>query len=701
MASLSEFPAETRMSSAAKITVLALAYCLVVQNYASYIVVGLAGMSFILGAIASRYLVTKPLTTFGALLLSSSWLISFYLLSECFDSYGAVGELWNAKTLIQIVDTCRFVGLGGASAFTLRFLSYRFRYGGIGEIVFSMTAASALLVEHRNHALDRPRFLADWALIQGLNPYDLILAAGILALVLTMILALRQRFTRSVVLGIMILLLASGVAFWFRDHIEVKSSLDDLLSSQSDKSDKGNGGASDRLSRNEPPQPVAVALLHSEFRSPDYILHFRQQALSFYDGTRFSTEPVPRFDTDLIQDFPGQTPQTRPDNTEPGYRTQVDASMFLLTNHPQPFALSNASAITQRPNPSPRRFVAAYDATSRVLHVPIKRLLGRASVPASWSDEKRKHYLTGPEDPRFKSLAQELAEEVDLRHHGDVILSSLAVKRYLEKNGYYTLSEKHLGAKDPAASFLFGNLKGYCVHFAHSAVALLRSLGVASRVALGYAVDLRARGEGSALVIMGDTAHAWPEIHIEGIGWIPFDIYPERSDEPPTELVQQSLESIFGELARDDAVNSELVSAARRTWYARLRVYGKALLLTLLGLLFCLYGGLFIRRLYLRRTHASVRQQYRFALDALSDLGYRRQPEETRIEFAERLNNICPSILAMTRTFQSHVYGNNEVSDAIAHRTLMKQFTTEVKTTTPFYLRLYAFLNPIGWLRTR
>ena len=88
-----------------------------------------------------------------------------------------------------------------------------------------------------------------------------------------------------------------------------------------------------------------------------------------------------------------------------------------------------------------------------------------------------------------------------------MILSSLAVKRYLEKNGYYTLSEKHLGAKDPAASFLFGNLRGYCVHFAHSAVALLRSLGVASRVALGYAVDLRARGDGSALVIMGDTAH--------------------------------------------------------------------------------------------------------------------------------------------------------------------------------------------------
>ena len=105
------FPAETRMSSAAKISVLALAYCLVVQNYASHLVVGVAGASFILGGIAAHYLVTKPLTTFGASLISSGWFISFYLLGECFDSYGSLGNLWGAKILIQIVDTLRFVGV--------------------------------------------------------------------------------------------------------------------------------------------------------------------------------------------------------------------------------------------------------------------------------------------------------------------------------------------------------------------------------------------------------------------------------------------------------------------------------------------------------------------------------------------------------------------------------------------------------------
>ena len=71
----------------------------------------------------------------------------------------------------------------------------------------------------------------------------------------------------------------------------------------------------------------------------------------------------------------------------------------------------------------------------------------------------------------------------------------------------FTRTETHRGAKDAAASFLFGNLAAIA-HFSHAAVHLLRSVGIASRVAVGYAADLRTRGEGSALILMANTAHA-------------------------------------------------------------------------------------------------------------------------------------------------------------------------------------------------
>ena len=126
---------------------------------------------------------------------------------------------------------------------------------------------------------------------------------------------------------------------------------------------------------------------------------------SLFDGVRFSTDPVGRFDQDVIQEFPGDTPLRVTSTSAHGYRTRVDASMFLLENHPQPFAMSNSIEVKSRKNPNPRRFVGAYDTVSEYLTVPTKRLFGRASIPDEWSDEKKAHYLAHAQDPRYASLA--------------------------------------------------------------------------------------------------------------------------------------------------------------------------------------------------------------------------------------------------------------------------------------------------------
>src|SRR5262249_59532098 len=114
---------------------------------------------------------------------------------------------------------------------------------------------------------------------------------------------------------------------------------------------------------------------------------------------------------------------------------------------------------------------------------------------------------------------------------GDDVMKALAIKRYLEKEGFYSLKQKQLVGADPVAQFLFGDLRGYCVHFSHAAVFLLRSQGIPARVALGYGVQTKRRGAGSSVLILGNEAHAWPELFIDGVGWVTFDIYPERSDE--------------------------------------------------------------------------------------------------------------------------------------------------------------------------
>jgi transglutaminase-like putative cysteine protease len=70
--------------------------------------------------------------------------------------------------------------------------------------------------------------------------------------------------------------------------------------------------------------------------------------------------------------------------------------------------------------------------------------------------------------------------------------------------------------------------RGYCQQFASTFAAMARSLGIPTRVAVGFTWGDwdEARQE---YVISGKHAHAWPEVYFSGIGWIIFDPTPGRS----------------------------------------------------------------------------------------------------------------------------------------------------------------------------
>ena len=368
--------------------------------------------------------------------------------------------------------------------------------------------------------------------------------------------------------------------------------------------------------------------------------------LSKFDGKRLVADPSTAFDGDVIREFPYRQARKAKRGGSDEHHKRIPTSMFLMADHPQPVALSASTEITPRPNPSPRRFVAAYDVISMVPSIPIHRLVGRPSVPDTWSAQQRAHFLTHPDDPRYGALAEEIAQEVDLRFSGDDIVKALAIKDYLEREGFYTRKERHAGVEDPAASFLFGSLKGYCVHFAHAAVHLLRSQGIAARVAVGYAVDNRMRGSGSAVIIMGDRAHAWPEIHVAGVGWITFDIYPQQSDEPPPQVVAQSLESLLGEIARDDPTGGRAADPNQSAFaipWATIGSWMAILLGFILGLAYLVKLSRWSLPLLRPGSH---RLAFVAVLDGMSNVGQERRFGEARESHADRVRWLCPSFEA-------------------------------------------------------
>jgi transglutaminase-like putative cysteine protease len=68
--------------------------------------------------------------------------------------------------------------------------------------------------------------------------------------------------------------------------------------------------------------------------------------------------------------------------------------------------------------------------------------------------------------------------------------------------------------------------KGYCEQFAATFAVMARTLGIPSRVAVGYTPG-RLRSDGWYSVL-GRNSHAWPEIWFNGIGWVDFEPTPQR-----------------------------------------------------------------------------------------------------------------------------------------------------------------------------
>ncbi len=304
-------------------------------------------------------------------------------------------------------------------------------------------------------------------------------------------------------------------------------------------------------------------------------------------------------------------------------------------------------------------------------------MVGRRSIPETWDETKKAHYLEHPDDPRYTALAEEIVREGDPRFSGDDLSRAFAIKRFLETNGFYTRKERHSTMSDPTASFLFGNLRGYCVHFAHSAVHLLRSQGIAARVAVGYLVDNQLRGPGSAVIITGDRAHAWPEIHLDGVGWTPFDIYPEQSDEPPPQFVDQSLESLLGELARNDPTGGRSAEPLAKSLDIPWQTLLEGLALLIWCFLVLSYGIKMTRQISPVFKPTAHQIQFRAVLDRFSDLGLRRVYGESRESYAVRVTAMTPSFERLTQIHLKLTLGRPQADDAAKLALLSRQVLKE------------------------
>lgn len=76
--------------------------------------------------------------------------------------------------------------------------------------------------------------------------------------------------------------------------------------------------------------------------------------------------------------------------------------------------------------------------------------------------------------------------------------------------------------RDLVDYFIFDLQKGYCDYYASAMVILARASGLPARLAVGYATGTYDYNR-QVFVVTEAHAHAWPEIYLEPVGWVPFE----------------------------------------------------------------------------------------------------------------------------------------------------------------------------------
>jgi len=130
-------------------------------------------------------------------------------------------------------------------------------------------------------------------------------------------------------------------------------------------------------------------------------------------------------------------------------------------------------------------------------------------------------YTDLPDDfnPRVQDLAIELTRRSPTPYD-----KAIALQNFFLNNFEYTTDVPLGHDLDRIEQFLFVDRAGYCEQFAGTFAAMARSLGLPTRVAIGFTPGDRV---GDEFVVRGRNYHAWPEVWIDG-SWVPFEPTPGR-----------------------------------------------------------------------------------------------------------------------------------------------------------------------------
>lgn len=389
--------------------------------------------------------------------------------------------------------------------------------------------------------------------------------------------------------------------------------------------------------------------------------YWRSSALPRFDGTTWGLA-----DRDLAPADPALAGR-RPGAEDLFQQVRVvNLSGSLVPAAPDPFQASGAEELRWMPETSTLRTVGddlergdTFQIVSASPRFDPAQLAG-----ATATDAGDPIHLELPDD--LPDVVAETARTVTAGAP-DAYTTALALQDWFQDEFTYSL-EVQPGHGNSAIEGFLRDRVGYCEQFSGTYAAMMRTLGIPARVAVGFTSGNQVNPD--TYSVLGRHAHAWPEVWFDGIGWVPFEPTPGRgapgaeaytgiapqqdsgtspddpTDDPgdesttptttlpdgappedgPLNLPQEDLRDPGAGATDEEAVTPD---DGNRTW-----VLVSGAVLALVGLV----APWMLRRSRDRRARASVDRQlarcWNQALEALEVVGVPRSAERTPFEAA-------------------------------------------------------------------
>ena len=197
----------------------------------------------------------------------------------------------------------------------------------------------------------------------------------------------------------------------------------------------------------------------------------------------------------------------------------------------------------------------------------------------SYKDFVYEEYLDIPNTKAMKEVKEAYSEVLEgdtstIEGKLDILKN---IKDKMQSECVYSLyPRKTPSNRDFVNYFLLENHKGYCINFATSGVILARMAGIPARYATGYIIveDDVAAGKKNpdksvTVEVKDNRSHAWTEIYLDGIGWIPYEFTSGYSakeiNTEPTQPTESTSEGTATTTTQENTESRTTISSTART----------------------------------------------------------------------------------------------------------------------------------------